>query len=160
MDSAVGFININQNKIIKIFSVVSVELLPPTLIASIYGMNFKGFFPELERTYGYLYALVLMFASAVVPMWCFRKRGWLKQSEKLPASLIYCYFQVCLSQFSDLGPKITRAINSLIHSNFKNFSMITCAYLLATWSIKLGKSAWALSSARSEIVRTAANGTL
>ena len=69
MDATVGFININQNKIIKIFSVVSVALLPPTLIASIYGMNFKGFFPELEWTYGYLYALVLMFASAVVPMW-------------------------------------------------------------------------------------------
>ena len=78
MDATVGFININQNKIIKIFSVASVALLPPTLIASIYGMNFKGYFPELEWTYGYPYAVALMVASALVPMWYFRKRGWLK----------------------------------------------------------------------------------
>ena len=77
MDATVGFININQNKIIKIFSVASVALLPPTLIASIYGMNFQ-YMPELVQTWGYPYALVLMAASAVVPMWYFRKRGWLK----------------------------------------------------------------------------------
>jgi len=77
MDATVGFININQNKIIKIFSVASVALLPPTLIASIYGMNFQ-YMPELAQTWGYPYALVLMAASAVVPMWYFRKRGWLK----------------------------------------------------------------------------------
>ena len=51
MDATVGFININQNKIIKIFSVASVALLPPTLIASIYGMNFK-FMPELDWACG------------------------------------------------------------------------------------------------------------
>ena len=77
MDATVGFININQNKIIKIFSVASVALLPPTLIASIYGMNFK-FMPELEMQYGYAYAIGLMVASAIVPMLYFRKRGWLK----------------------------------------------------------------------------------
>ena len=77
MDATVGFININQNKIIKIFSVASVALLPPTLIASVYGMNFK-FMPELDWSLGYGYALVLMLASALVPMWYFRKRGWLK----------------------------------------------------------------------------------
>ena len=77
MDATVGFININQNKIIKIFSVASVALLPPTLIASIYGMNFK-YLPELNWSLGYPYALVLMVASALVPMWYFRKRGWLK----------------------------------------------------------------------------------
>jgi magnesium transporter len=77
MDATVGFININQNKIIKIFSVASVALLPPTLIASIYGMNFQ-FMPELAQTWGYPYALVLMLGSALVPMWYFRKRGWLK----------------------------------------------------------------------------------
>jgi len=77
MDATVGFININQNKIIKIFSVASVALLPPTLIASVYGMNFKGYFPELEWTYGYPYAVALMVASALIPMWYFRKRGWL-----------------------------------------------------------------------------------
>ena len=77
MDATVGFININQNKIIKIFSVASVALLPPTLIASVYGMNFK-FMPELELEYGYAYAIALMVASAIVPMLYFRKRGWLK----------------------------------------------------------------------------------
>ena len=77
MDATVGFININQNKIIKIFSVASVALLPPTLIASIYGMNFK-FMPELDWSLGYPYALILMLSSALVPMWYFRKRGWLK----------------------------------------------------------------------------------
>jgi magnesium transporter len=77
MDATVGFININQNKIIKIFSVASVALLPPTLIASIYGMNFQHM-PELSQTWGYPFALVLMVASALVPMWYFRKRGWLK----------------------------------------------------------------------------------
>jgi magnesium transporter len=77
MDATVGFININQNKIIKIFSVASVALLPPTLIASIYGMNFT-YMPELNWTLGYPYVLVLMAASAVGPMLYFRKRGWLK----------------------------------------------------------------------------------
>jgi magnesium transporter len=80
MDATVGFININQNKIIKIFSVASVALLPPTLIASIYGMNLQ--FPELavlgNGEGGYTYILVLMAASALGPMWYFRKRGWLK----------------------------------------------------------------------------------
>ena len=77
MDATVGFININQNKIIKIFSVASVALLPPTLIASVYGMNFK-FMPELELQYGYAYALTLMVASAIGPLLYFRRRGWLK----------------------------------------------------------------------------------
>ena len=77
MDATVGFININQNKIIKIFSVASVALLPPTLIASIYGMNFDSI-PELHFSFGYPYAIVLMVASAMLPMWYFRRRGWLK----------------------------------------------------------------------------------
>ncbi|MDA8456473.1 magnesium/cobalt transporter CorA [Acidovorax sp. GBBC 3334] len=77
MDATVGFININQNKIIKIFSVASVALLPPTLIASVYGMNFE-FMPELKWTYGYVYGILLMVASALGPMWYFRRRGWLK----------------------------------------------------------------------------------
>ncbi|WP_374410995.1 magnesium/cobalt transporter CorA [Hydrogenophaga sp.] len=77
MDATVGFININQNKIIKIFSVASVALLPPTLIASLYGMNFQ-YMPELSQKWGYPYALGLMVLSAVVPMLYFRKRGWLK----------------------------------------------------------------------------------
>ncbi|MFM8610920.1 MAG: magnesium/cobalt transporter CorA, partial [Burkholderiaceae bacterium] len=77
MDATVGFININQNKIIKIFSVASVALLPPTLIASIYGMNFQ-YMPELNQSWGYPFALALMLASALVPMWYFRRRGWLR----------------------------------------------------------------------------------
>ncbi|MGE4241331.1 magnesium/cobalt transporter CorA [Ramlibacter sp.] len=77
MDATVGFININQNKIIKIFSVASVALLPPTLVASLYGMNFRHM-PELEWGMGYPYALAVMAASALIPMWYFRRRGWLK----------------------------------------------------------------------------------
>ena len=67
MDATVGFININQNKIIKIFSVASVALLPPTLIASIYGMNFQ-YMPELNHKLGYPLALGLMALSALGPM--------------------------------------------------------------------------------------------
>jgi magnesium transporter len=77
MDATVGFININQNKIIKIFSVASVSLLPPTLVASSYGMNFK-FMPELDWNLGYPFAIGLMVFSAVIPMVYFRKRGWLR----------------------------------------------------------------------------------
>jgi magnesium transporter len=77
MDATVGFININQNKIIKIFSVASVALLPPTLIASIYGMNFK-FMPELDQPWGYPFALGLMVASVAAPFIYFRRKGWLR----------------------------------------------------------------------------------
>ena len=77
MDATVGFININQNKIIKIFSVASVAFLPPTLIASVYGMNFKVL-PELNWTFGYPFAITLMIAGGVAPLWYFRRRGWLK----------------------------------------------------------------------------------
>jgi magnesium transporter len=77
MDATVGFININQNKIIKIFSVASVALLPPTLIASIYGMNFRVL-PELQWQYGYMYAIGLMVLSVAVPIIYFRRKGWLR----------------------------------------------------------------------------------
>ena len=76
MDALVGFININQNKIIKIFSVASVALLPPTLIASIYGMNFKAM-PELDWSLGYPFAIALMAVSVITPFWYFRRKGWL-----------------------------------------------------------------------------------
>jgi magnesium transporter len=76
MNATVGFININQNQIIKLFSVASVGLLPPTLIASIYGMNFE-FMPELRWPYGYPFAIALMVASVVVPFLYFRRKGWL-----------------------------------------------------------------------------------
>jgi len=77
MDATVGFININQNKIIKIFSVASVALLPPTLIASIYGMNFKHM-PELDQTWGYPFAIAVMVASVAAPFIYFRRKGWLR----------------------------------------------------------------------------------
>lgn len=76
LDATLGLINIEQNAIIKLFSVVSVALMPPTLIASIYGMNFKHM-PELEWIGGYPMAVGLMVVAAVVPLWYFRKRGWL-----------------------------------------------------------------------------------
>jgi magnesium transporter len=77
MNAVVGFININQNKIIKIFSVASVALLPPTLIASIYGMNFR-FMPEVEWELGYPFALALMAASVAAPFLYFKRKGWLR----------------------------------------------------------------------------------
>ena len=77
MDTIVGFININQNKIIKIFSVASVAMLPPTLIASIYGMNFKAM-PELDWAAGYPFALGLMAVSVAVPFIYFQRKGWLR----------------------------------------------------------------------------------
>ena len=77
LDATVGFININQNKIIKIFSVASVALLPPTLIASVYGMNFQ-FMPELSWRYGYHFSLALMACSVLAPFIYFRRKGWLR----------------------------------------------------------------------------------
>lgn len=75
-NSMLGLINIEQNKIIKIFTVVSVIFMPPTLIASIYGMNFK-FMPELEWKYGYLFALFLMILSTLLILYIFRRKKWL-----------------------------------------------------------------------------------
>ena len=78
MDATVGFINISQNKVIKIFSVASVALLPPTLVASIYGMNLQ--FPEfaLLGQWAYPYVVILMFLSAALPVWYCYRRGWLR----------------------------------------------------------------------------------
>lgn len=77
MDAIVGFININQNKVVKIFSVAAVAMLPPTLIASIYGMNFE-YMPELSQPWGYPMSLALMAISVALPFWYFRRKGWLK----------------------------------------------------------------------------------
>ncbi len=77
MDATVGFVNINQNKVIKIFSVASVAMLPPTLIASIYGMNFD-FMPELDWYWGYPFALALMAVSVLLPYAYFKRKGWLR----------------------------------------------------------------------------------
>ncbi|MBN1990203.1 MAG: magnesium/cobalt transporter CorA [Bacteroidales bacterium] len=71
-----GLINIEQNKIIKIFTVVSVVFMPPTLIASVYGMNFK-IFPELNWQYGYPFALGIMVVSSILTLFIFKRRKWL-----------------------------------------------------------------------------------
>lgn len=76
MDSTQGFINIQQNQIIKIFSIAAVVFLPPTLVASIYGMNFE-FMPELEWRLGYPWALGLMVISGIAPYLLFKRKGWL-----------------------------------------------------------------------------------
>ena len=77
MSATVGFVNITQSKVVKIFSVAAVAMLPPTLIASIYGMNFEHM-PELAWDFGYAFALALMVLSVIVPFLWFRQRGWLK----------------------------------------------------------------------------------
>ena len=76
LDAVLGIINVEQNAIIKTFTVASVALMPPTLIASIYGMNFDVM-PELRWTVGYPFALLLMVVSAVVPVFYFKRKGWL-----------------------------------------------------------------------------------
>jgi magnesium transporter len=76
LDATLGMINIQQNDIIKIFSVAAVVFLPPTLIASIYGMNFHHM-PELDWWFSYPLALVLMVLAAVLPYLYFKRKGWL-----------------------------------------------------------------------------------
>jgi magnesium transporter len=76
LDATLGMISIQQNSIIKIFSVAAVVFLPPTLIASIYGMNFH-FIPELSWEVGYPLALGMMVVSAVLPYLYFKRKGWL-----------------------------------------------------------------------------------
>lgn len=76
LDAMLGVVNLEQNNIIKLFSVMAVVLMPPTLIASIYGMNFKDM-PELGWEHGYPIALVAMIAAAVVPYWIFKWKKWL-----------------------------------------------------------------------------------
>lgn len=76
LDASLGLITVQQNEIIKVLAVVSVVGVPPTLIASMYGMNFHAM-PELNWTYGYPYALALIVLSAVAPMLWFKLRNWL-----------------------------------------------------------------------------------
>ena len=76
LDAMLGLINIEQNAIIKIVSVVAVLIMPPTLVASIYGMNFT-FMPELDWRFGYPLALAAMIAAATLPYLYFKRRGWL-----------------------------------------------------------------------------------
>lgn len=76
LDASLGLINVEQNAIIKIFSIASVVFLPPTLVASIYGMNFENM-PELAWAFGYPSSLVAMAISAIIPFLFFRWKGWL-----------------------------------------------------------------------------------
>jgi magnesium transporter len=76
LDAMLGVVSLQQNNIIKIFSVAAVVFMPPTLVASIYGMNFKHM-PELDYVLGYPFALVLMVAAAVVPYLFFKWKKWL-----------------------------------------------------------------------------------
>ncbi|WP_027389639.1 magnesium/cobalt transporter CorA [Chrysiogenes arsenatis] len=71
-----GLLGIEQNKVIKIFTIVNVIFLPPTLIASIYGMNFD-FMPELHWDYGYIFSIVLMVFAAIMPLVVFKRKGWI-----------------------------------------------------------------------------------
>lgn len=75
-DTLMGLVNIEQNKIIKIFTVVSVVFMPPTLIASIYGMNFRVM-PELNWSFGYPVAVILMVASSALTLLYFKRKKWL-----------------------------------------------------------------------------------
>ncbi len=76
LDASLGLINLEQNLVMKIFSVFAVVFMPPTLIAGIYGMNFEHM-PELKWLFGYPFALALILASAIIPLWIARRRGWL-----------------------------------------------------------------------------------
>jgi magnesium transporter len=76
LDSTLGLINIEQNNIIKIFSVVSVIFTPPSLIATIYGMNYE-FVPEFKWQFGYPWALTLILISSILPYYYFKRKGWL-----------------------------------------------------------------------------------
>ena len=76
LDATLGLINVEQNNIIKVLTIVSVVGIPPTLIASMYGMNFKGM-PEYDWAWGYPYALAMIALSAVLPLVWFKWRGWI-----------------------------------------------------------------------------------
>lgn len=76
LDATLGMINVEQNLIIKIFSIVTVFFLPATLVSSIYGMNFAHM-PELHWVWGYPFALMLMVICAVVPHIYFKRKGWM-----------------------------------------------------------------------------------
>ena len=76
LNAALGFINIEQNKIIKIFSIAAVVFMPPTVIASIFGMNFH-YMPELSWSWGYPLSLVLMVLAGLSPYVYFKRKKWL-----------------------------------------------------------------------------------
>lgn len=77
LDATLGLLSVEQNMIVKVFTIASAVLMPPTLIASIYGMNFRYMPPELTWEYGYPLALFMMFISAAIPFRYFKRKGWL-----------------------------------------------------------------------------------
>jgi magnesium transporter len=77
LDATLGLLSVEQNMIVKVFTIASAVLMPPTLIASVYGMNFQNMPPEVSWRYGYYLALFLMFISAAIPFRYFKKKGWL-----------------------------------------------------------------------------------
>ena len=81
-EATLGLINLDQNRIIKVFSIAAVLFLPPTVVGTIYGMNFEVM-PELKWASGYPFALALMLISAVLPYYWFKRRGWLGLRELL-----------------------------------------------------------------------------
>lgn len=76
LDATLGLINLEQNQIIKIFSIAAVCLMPPTLVASSYGMNFKNM-PELNWSWGYPYALAMIAITALLPLIWFKWKDWI-----------------------------------------------------------------------------------
>jgi magnesium transporter len=75
LDAVLGYITIEQNDLFKVLTIASVVGIPPTLIAGLYGMNFK-FMPELDWTWGYPFGLALILVSAIIPLIWFKWRGW------------------------------------------------------------------------------------
>src|SRR6202162_2521337 len=82
LDATLGLINIEQNNIIKVLTIVSVVGVPPTLVASLYEMNFQSM-PELDCAWGYPYALALIVLSAVLPLFWFQMAGMVLRSKRL-----------------------------------------------------------------------------
>ncbi len=76
LDATLGFINIEQNEIVKTLTIASVVGIPPVLIAGIYGMNFRVM-PELTWRFGYPMALIVIVLSGLAPLWWFKRRGWM-----------------------------------------------------------------------------------
>ena len=76
LDAMLGLVSIEQNNIIKLFSVVAVVMMPPTLVGTVYGMNFKHM-PELDYVAGYPFALIMMVVSAILPYMYFKWKKWL-----------------------------------------------------------------------------------
>lgn len=76
LDATLGMLSVEQNSIIKVFTVAAAAFMPPTLVASIYGMNFKVM-PELEWIWGYPFAILMILVSALVPYYIFKRKGWL-----------------------------------------------------------------------------------